>query len=97
MLIVGAFKCCGKRAGILSGHRFQDKEQHWFIRSIVMLSAAFTVAAGSMYLIKATSSLYSTFDSIRDGANVSLITMFLYCKTHQSLNLIFHSQNSYYL
>ena len=77
LVMIGVFKCCGvmtccgKRIGILSGRRLKDLRKHWFVRILVMLSAAFAVAAGAMYLMKATTSLYSTFDSIRDGANVS--------------------------
>ena len=63
-------KCCGKRCGILSGQRLKDERPHWFVRTIVMLAAAFGLAAGVMYLMKATSSLYDTFDSIREGAQV---------------------------
>lgn len=78
LLMIGVFKCCGvmtccgKRIGILSGRRLKDFRKHWFVRTLVMLSAAFAVAAGAMYLMKATTSLYSTFGSIRDGANVSI-------------------------
>jgi hypothetical protein len=65
------FKCCGRRVGLLSGRRLKNHSPHWFARTLVMLSAAFALAAGAMYLMKATSSLYDTFDSIRDGAKVS--------------------------
>ena len=41
-----------------------------------MLSAAFALAAGAMYLMKATSSLYDTFDSIRQQADVSIFSSF---------------------
>ncbi len=69
--MIGVFKCFGEKVGILSGRRLKDLNKHWFIRTVVMLSAAFAVASGTMYLMKATTSLYDTFDSIRDGASVS--------------------------
>ena len=64
-------KVCGRRVGVLSGQRLKDEKPHWFVRTLVMLSAAFAVAAGAMYLMKATTSLYDTFDSIRNAAAVS--------------------------
>jgi hypothetical protein len=66
------FKCCGRRVGLLSGHRLKDVKPHWFVRTVVMLSAAFGLAAGAMYLMKATTSLYDTFDSTRSSAHVSI-------------------------
>jgi len=68
IILILMFKMCGKTVGLLSGRRLDDRSPHWFVRTIVMISAAFGLAAGAMYLVKATSSLSSTFDSIREGA-----------------------------
>ncbi len=70
LILLILFKCCGKRCGILSGQSLKDEKPHWFVRSTVMLAAAFGLAAGVMYLMKATTSLNDTFISIRDGAQV---------------------------
>ena len=71
LIAIAVFKACGRKVGLLSGHKMKGERPHWLVRTSVMLSAAFALAAGSMYLMTATSSLYDTFYSIRDGAKVS--------------------------
>lgn len=68
LIAIAVFKACGRKVGLLSGHKMKGERPHWLVRTSVMLSAAFALAAGSMYLMTATSSLYDTFYSIRDGA-----------------------------
>jgi len=68
LIMIAVFKALGKKVGILSGQKLKGRRPHWFVRGSVMISAAFALAAGSMYLVQATSSLYDTFYSIRNGA-----------------------------
>lgn len=71
LALLCVFKFLGKKVGFLSGRRLKGEKPHWFVRTTVMVSSAFALAAGAMYLMKATTSLYDTFDSIRAGADVS--------------------------
>lgn len=71
MILIGLFFCCGQRTvGILSGRRLRDENKTWkhsLYRSIQLSSCVFSLMAGLMFLVKVTSSLEDTFDSVRGG------------------------------
>mmetsp|Transcript_6247 Transcript_6247/g.11802 ORF Transcript_6247/g.11802 Transcript_6247/m.11802 type:complete len:359 (+) Transcript_6247:332-1408(+) len=71
LIFLVIFACCGqRRVGVLSGKSLQRKDEncsHSIYRTLVVGSCIFSLMAGMMFLVKVTSSLNGTFDSVRDG------------------------------
>ena len=62
------FTLCGKRVGILSGKRiYEDNRGNFCYRSLLLINCLFSFAVSMIFLVRATLSLTTTFDSIDDN------------------------------
>jgi hypothetical protein len=70
VVLSALFFCCGnKTVGILSGRRIDESKtpKHTIYRSLVLVSCILSLMSGVTFLVKVSSSLEDTFDSVRDG------------------------------